>query len=220
MSPTNTAQARSMYDAGQHTVQQIADTFGVSRPTIYRHLGTALPAPPKAAADTKQHGQPSRPKAVPARPRPPGARTGPAGSVVNSPGKRLVTVLVTLVVPDEADAEDAAGLVADAAMSTALEVVTAGGVEGHLPVPGSLVLRRAGGQPWRVEGVCQSKATLVDLAGDWVQTPLTRLVPDPSTLQLPTGRSARGAATEDKPGCADRARRRAASERRAHRLLH
>jgi hypothetical protein len=40
---------------------------------------------------------------------------------VNSPGERLVTVLVTLVVPDEADAEDAAGLVADAAMSTALE---------------------------------------------------------------------------------------------------
>ncbi len=53
MSPTNMAQARSMYDAGQHTVQQIADTFGVSRPTIYRHLGTALPAPPKAAADTR-----------------------------------------------------------------------------------------------------------------------------------------------------------------------
>jgi len=26
-----------MYDAGQqHTVQEIADTFGVSRPTIYR----------------------------------------------------------------------------------------------------------------------------------------------------------------------------------------
>ncbi len=28
-----------MYDAGQHTLQEIADTFGVSRPTIYRHLG-------------------------------------------------------------------------------------------------------------------------------------------------------------------------------------
>jgi len=74
MSPTNMAQARSMYDAGQHTVQQIADTFGVSRPTIYRHLGTALPAPPKAAADTKQHGQPSRPRAVPARPAAAGRR--------------------------------------------------------------------------------------------------------------------------------------------------
>lgn len=27
-----------MYDSGNHTVQEIADTFGVSRPTIYRHL--------------------------------------------------------------------------------------------------------------------------------------------------------------------------------------
>ncbi len=42
-----------------------------------------------------------------AGPRPPGVRSGAAGSVVNSPGERLVTVLVTLVVPDEADAEDA-----------------------------------------------------------------------------------------------------------------
>ncbi len=38
MTATRVAQARSMYDAGEHTVQQIADTFGVSRPTIYRHL--------------------------------------------------------------------------------------------------------------------------------------------------------------------------------------
>jgi len=30
--------ARAMYDAGGHTVQQIANTFQVSRPTIYRHL--------------------------------------------------------------------------------------------------------------------------------------------------------------------------------------
>ncbi len=35
-----------MYDARQHTVQEIADTFGVSRPTIYRHLdGIATPPP-------------------------------------------------------------------------------------------------------------------------------------------------------------------------------
>jgi len=26
-------------DAGDHTVQQIGEAFGVSRPTIYRHLG-------------------------------------------------------------------------------------------------------------------------------------------------------------------------------------
>ena len=38
MTPTRIAQARAMYDAGQHTLQEIADTFGVSRPTIYRHL--------------------------------------------------------------------------------------------------------------------------------------------------------------------------------------
>src|SRR3954468_13166843 len=44
MTPNKIAQARSMYDAGQHTVQEIADTFGVSRPTIYRHL-----APPGRA---------------------------------------------------------------------------------------------------------------------------------------------------------------------------
>jgi len=38
MTPNKIAQARAMYDAGGHTVQQIADAFGVSRPTIYRHL--------------------------------------------------------------------------------------------------------------------------------------------------------------------------------------
>lgn len=38
MTPTKARQARVMYDAGEHTVQEIADTFGVSRPTIYRHL--------------------------------------------------------------------------------------------------------------------------------------------------------------------------------------
>lgn len=38
MTPNKVAQARAMYDAGEHTVQEIADTFGVSRPTVYRHL--------------------------------------------------------------------------------------------------------------------------------------------------------------------------------------
>jgi len=38
MTPTRVTQARAMYDAGKHTVQEIAETFGVSRPTIYRHL--------------------------------------------------------------------------------------------------------------------------------------------------------------------------------------
>jgi len=83
-----------------------------------------------------------------------------------------------VVVPDEADAEDAAGLVADAAVSTALEVVAAAGVEGHLPVPGSLVVRD-GVQPWRVDGVYEASATLVGLDGSWVRMPRTALAPDP-----------------------------------------
>ena len=38
--------SRAMYDARQHTVREIANTFGVSRPTIYRHLdGIATPPP-------------------------------------------------------------------------------------------------------------------------------------------------------------------------------
>lgn len=44
MTPTRTAQARLMYEAKgedgrrMHTVQEIADTFGVSRPAVYRAL--------------------------------------------------------------------------------------------------------------------------------------------------------------------------------------
>jgi len=91
---------------------------------------------------------------------------------------RLVTVLVTLAVPQEADAEDAAALVADAAVCTALEVVSAAGVEGHLPVPGSVVQHRSGRQPWRVETVTVDGAVLCNLAGDWAWLPLTALEPD------------------------------------------
>lgn len=38
MSATKITQARAMYDSGDYTVQEIAETFGVSRPTVYRHL--------------------------------------------------------------------------------------------------------------------------------------------------------------------------------------
>ncbi|NQX10390.1 recombinase family protein [Microbacteriaceae bacterium VKM Ac-2855] len=38
MTPTKARQARAMYDEKTYTVQQIAETFGVSRGTIYRHL--------------------------------------------------------------------------------------------------------------------------------------------------------------------------------------
>jgi DNA invertase Pin-like site-specific DNA recombinase len=37
--------AREMYDSGDYTVQQIAEEFGVTRPTIYRHLERAVPRP-------------------------------------------------------------------------------------------------------------------------------------------------------------------------------
>lgn len=38
LGPRQVRLAQEMYDAGDYTVQQIADEFGVSRPTIYRHL--------------------------------------------------------------------------------------------------------------------------------------------------------------------------------------
>jgi hypothetical protein len=91
---------------------------------------------------------------------------------------RLVTVLVTLAVPEEADAEDAAALVEDAATATALDVVAAVGVEGHLPVPGAVVQRRHSTQPWQVETLSTAGAVLRDLAGDLVRAPLTTLGPD------------------------------------------
>lgn len=47
MPATKISQARAMYDSKEHTVQEIADSFGVSRPTIYRHLL----APPDVPAD-------------------------------------------------------------------------------------------------------------------------------------------------------------------------
>lgn len=46
MTANKVAQARSMYDAGGHTVQEIADTFGVARATIYRHLVTGVETGP------------------------------------------------------------------------------------------------------------------------------------------------------------------------------
>ena len=38
MTPTKAQQARTMYDQKIYTVQEIAETLGVSRVTIYRHL--------------------------------------------------------------------------------------------------------------------------------------------------------------------------------------
>lgn len=40
MTPTRIAEAKKLYEARDKTVQEIADLFGVSRPTIYRALDT------------------------------------------------------------------------------------------------------------------------------------------------------------------------------------
>lgn len=41
LGPRQVALAKEMYDSGDYTVQQIAEEFGVTRPTIYRHLDRA-----------------------------------------------------------------------------------------------------------------------------------------------------------------------------------
>ena len=94
------------------------------------------------------------------------------------PGERLVTVLVTLAVPDTADADDAATLVAVAADNTALTVVHSTGVEGHLPLPGTTVLRGRQQRPWLVQSVATDAAILTDLAGGVIHVALTALHPD------------------------------------------
>jgi hypothetical protein len=94
------------------------------------------------------------------------------------PGQRLVTVLVTLSVPDTADADDAATLIAVAADSTALTVIHTTAVEGHLPLPGTTVLRGRQQRPWLVHSVNADTAILTDLAGGVIQVALTSLHPD------------------------------------------
>ena len=96
-----------------------------------------------------------------------------------SAGERLVTVLVTVVVPEAADPEDAAALVADAAVSSALDVVHAVGVEGHLPVAGSTVVPIGTSQPAAVLAVGEGSALLCHLDGEVRQVPLPGLAPDP-----------------------------------------
>ncbi len=104
------------------------------------------------------------------------------------PGERLVTVLVTLSVPDTADADDAATLIAVAADSTALTVIHTTGVEGHLPLPGTTVLRGRQARPWLVHSVNADTAILTDLAGGVIQVALTALHPD--QVDSPTETSA------------------------------
>ncbi len=99
-------------------------------------------------------------------------------------GERLVTVLLTLAVPEAADPEDAAALVADAAQSTALQVRHATGVEGHLPTPGATVVRAGRGQPWQVVAVTADTLRLRDLAGDVVEVSRRSVRPDPLDTQI------------------------------------
>ena len=94
------------------------------------------------------------------------------------PDERLVTVLVTLAVPDTADADDAATLIAVTADSTALTVVHATGVEGHMPLPGGTVLRGRQKRPWMVQSVVPHAAILTDLTGGTIHVALTSLHPD------------------------------------------
>lgn len=94
-------------------------------------------------------------------------------------GDRLVTVLLTLAVPETADPEDAAQLAADAATSTALQVVHATAVEGHLPVPGTTVVRTGHDQPWLVVGANQDSVRLGGLDGRDVLVPRRSVRPDP-----------------------------------------
>ena len=82
-------------------------------------------------------------------------------------------MLVTLSVPDTADAEDAATLVAVAADSTALQVVHPVGVEGYLPVPGATVLRGRQPRPWLVQSLTADAAILTDLAGGVIHVALS-----------------------------------------------
>ena len=94
-------------------------------------------------------------------------------------GERLVTVVVTLAVPEAADPDDAAALLTVAADSAALVVVHAVGVEGHLPLPGATVLRADYEGPWLVESVGADGAVLRDLGGGTTRAPLVGLAPDP-----------------------------------------
>ncbi len=71
-----------------------------------------------------------------------------------------------------------AALVAVAADGTALQVVHTVGVEGHLPVPGTTVLRGRQPRPWMVRSVTADAAILTDLAGGVVHVALTSLHPD------------------------------------------
>lgn len=97
-----------------------------------------------------------------------------------------MTVLITLSVPETADADDAATLIAVAADSTALTIVHTTGIEGHLAVHGSTVLNGRQPRLWMVQSARTDTAILTDLDGGVIDVALTSLHPD--TLDPPTDR--------------------------------
>ena len=94
---------------------------------------------------------------------------------------RLVSVVVTVSVPDVAALEDAGFLLKQAGEAVGLDVVHTASVEGHLPVPGDTVLHGRRPQPWIVRAVGQETAAITDLSGRTLEAPLRWLSPDPIT---------------------------------------
>ncbi|GAA2171349.1 recombinase family protein [Actinomadura napierensis] len=123
MTDLQVAQARRMYDEHgadgkrAYTVQQIADTFGVSRPTIYRYLTPAPPQPPNATAATAETspGTSAGTSAgtSPAKPAAPAAAAQADAAQAERPGPPVADsqddVLDTGAVRNAAEAVDAAG---------------------------------------------------------------------------------------------------------------
>ena len=54
MNPDKVRVAREMYESRQYTVMAIAQTLGVSRTSIYRHLPAAVAAQAAGAEETKE----------------------------------------------------------------------------------------------------------------------------------------------------------------------
>ena len=72
-----------------------------------------------------------------------------------------------------------AQLVADAAVSSALQVVHATAVEGYRPVPGATRVRAGRSQPWLVVAAGVDRVVLAELAGQVVHVPRRIVLPDP-----------------------------------------
>jgi len=64
-------------------------------------------------------------------------------------------------------------------VNTALQVVHATGVEGHLPMPGATVVRAGRTTRWLVVRVGADRVVLQDLADDVVAVPRRTVRPDP-----------------------------------------